>query len=483
MAYQIPAQGFEDILKTFIVGLGNAFLGKTACHPTNHWLERLYVESIIKFACNFYKNVIPEGLDCEGKILFAPGKIFEPIKADDPRAVELQGVLRIDFTNYTLGRLLEGRHNYDMSHPGHQAAVAHVLSTAWAMGWRESQLGIIDKDIAYYSHGDSTPVERYGKKYGWIGFYTYAGILNDNGQLPKEGVRLPDVQIDPSFPLPSPSLETKFPQWVETKPKDNRRWIRNGIINIPDEVLYSQTIGPYSGPWIAVSGHLENHSSSLGRHVFGLLTAILVDTTDTDKMIAELNKKGRYGNFFLPEVPSDYYTFAGEIPWAAQFASVNEPSEYDTFYQDEVEVNDNQSVKVEILAHRYAWEGYHSPVNNAEGSLVPSKLFSSKFDLRGVPQSFSQQFSDGVFAALSFGAPVGFTGNILYLREDLVHQYASGRDLIWFAWGERQLYPFPVTVPNWYEKTRQENTDVWRLIKRGNELSGAFKKKLSSRIQ
>ena len=48
--------------------------------------------------------------------------------------------------------------------------------------------------------------ERYGKKYGWIGFYTYAGMLDSDGRLPKDDERLSDVPIDPSFPESPPAL-------------------------------------------------------------------------------------------------------------------------------------------------------------------------------------------------------------------------------------------------------------------------------------
>lgn len=41
-------------------------------------------------------------------------------------------------------------------------------------------------------------IERYGKRYGWIGFHIMAGLLSDRGQ-PPEGL---EVDIDPAFPQP-----------------------------------------------------------------------------------------------------------------------------------------------------------------------------------------------------------------------------------------------------------------------------------------
>jgi hypothetical protein len=38
---------------------------------------------------------------------------------------------------------------------------------------------------------------------------------------------------------------------------------------------------------------------------------------------------------------------------------------------------------------------------------------------------------------------------LLYIREDLVHQYVDDRSFIWFAFGERELLPYPPSPPQW----------------------------------
>src|SRR5262249_16737812 len=40
-----------------------------------------------------------------------------------------------------------------------------------------------------------------------------------------------------------------------------------------------------------------------------------------------------------------------------------------------------------VLSHTFAWEKHHSPLNAAGSAIGPSRLFSSAFGLRGVPQS------------------------------------------------------------------------------------------------
>jgi hypothetical protein len=467
MAYHFPEQEFSNALAKYLEGLRDALTGSTAAYPTSHWLGRLYVQGTVTLALTYHRDAVPEGLVIDGRVQFTPGPNVEPVTSDDPRASEVAQTLHMDFKNYTLGRLFPGRLSYDMEHHGHQAAVAHVLGTVWALGWRKSGLGAVDEHLtSYASRGRLPLVERYGKKYGWIGFYTYAGMLED--LLPQgRSERLWDIPIDPSFLEPPSSAAIDLPIWARPTPADDRRWIRQGIITIPDQLLYSATIEPHQGTWVAVSGYLTAENQTPGRRVFGILTALLLATEDSDRLVEALKTWGRSSRWQLPDEPSNYRIFAGEIPWSPEFAGEG------TEYSKRVRVDDGSPIEVEILAHRYTWDE-RSGVNEVLRALVPSRTFSTAFDLRGVQHSFDQALPDGTIAAISLSAPAGFHGELSYLREDLVHRYASGRQLVWFIWGERQIYPpYPHPEPDWLIKAWQSSTDVWRHIRRGNELSSA----------
>ena len=117
-------------------------------------------------------------------------------------------------------------------------------------------------------------------------------------------------------------------------------------------------------------------------------------------------------------------------------------------------------IDVESLVHSHAWESCHSLLNQAGGAHVPSRRFSSAFDLRGIPQSFHQILPDGTAAALSLRAPAGFRDRLLYLREDLVLQYAGGRQLIWEIWGERFFYPYWRRRPAWLVRAHEDREHV-----------------------
>jgi len=477
MAHQLPDPQFVGALTRYLVGLRDALTGPTASYPTSHWLARLYVQGTVILARTYHPDAVPDGLEPVGRVPFAPGPTVDPIASDVPRAAEVERTLHMDFENYTLGRLFRDRRNYDRHHPGHQAAVAHVYGTVWTLGWRERGLGAVDKNLTSYAHrGDRPPTERYGKKYGWIGYYTYAGMLDDDLRLPTREERLSDLQIDPSFPEPPPPAPIDLPIWARPTPADDRRWIRHGIISVPDELLYRLQISSHPGPWIAVHAYLHTEGQAPGRRVFGKLTAMLVAKADTDRLVDALNTRDHPGGWRFLREPEDHYTFAGEIPWNPEFAHMDADGDPAELYRDAVRVGDSSSSEVEILAHCYAWESYHSALNKAGGALVPSLLFSAAFDLRGIPQSFSQTLPDGTVAAISLAGPTGFDGHLLYLREDLVYRYAAGRQLIWFIWGERQLRPDPFLypVPSWLVRAQNDRADVWRHVRRGDELSRAF---------
>ena len=475
MAHQLPNPEFARALRVFLTGLRDALTGATATSPTNHWLARLYVQGSVTLARTYHNSAVPDGLGLGGRVPFAAGPSVEPIAANDPRAGRVEHTIDMHFENYTIGRLIEGRRNYDMDHPAHRAALAYVRGTVWAHGWPDRPFASIDNLIANSRYHEPTGiVERYGTKYDWIGFYTYAGRLADTGQLPSDE-RLPDVGIDPSFPEPLPRAPVSLPTWARRTPKNDKAWLRGGVIPVPDELLYRSEVGGEAGPWVAVAADLDTEDEAVGRKVFGCLTALLAPTRHAKRLVDALAGRTASDWWWITEAPDDHYTFAGEIPWSPEFSRTTSEDSSGSPYRKLVSVEGGPDVDVEILSHVFAWESsYHSPLNAAGRNLVPSREFSRAFDLRGSPQSFGQRERNGSWAAISCSAPAGFDGRILYLREDLVFRYASGRRLIWLIWGERQLDIGYRDAPQWMNDIRVAGQDMWSLVRRGEDLCTRF---------
>lgn len=475
MSHQRADADFGVCLKVFLHHLAGAVVGPSATAPTAHYLARTYVRGIVAFAAKFYGAVVPDIL--RGDWCFGAPPTAEPVLANDPRAKEVGRTLNMDFENYTLGRLVEGRSNYDMSHPEHQAVVAHVRGVVWSLGWRAETFGELDRAVAdegYRGHGrgERPQAERYGKKYGWIGFFIYAGLLEEQGLLPDGNRRLSNADIDPSFPdrPPADGEATMVEAWLLPSIGDQERWMRQGTTLVEPQLLVREKIGEHPGPWVAVDGFVKATDRVLGREAWAFISALVTPRSSAASLVAAL-KSGTPHPWGDRDVPTDFYTFAGEFPWHPIFgAEALAYSDLESAYRGRVRVGSNAIVDVETLAHQYGWESYHSEMNQAGSAHVPSRPFSMRFDLRSVPQGFDQVLPDGTRAAITLSGVDGLDGDVLYVRKDLLGDYVGDRELVWFAFGERQLRPYPAPPPEWLIAVQREEANAWRMALREADL-------------
>lgn len=64
---------------------------------------------------------------------------------------------------------------------------------------------------------------------------------------------------------------------------------------------------------------------------------------------------------------------------------------------------------------------------------------------------------------MSFTAPPGFNGHLLYIREDIVKAYAGDRTVVTFGWGERQInVAWPDEMPEPLLEVYRTHGNVWR---------------------
>ena len=467
MSHQQQSTDFEGFLASLLDRLADAFVGSSASAPTHHYLARLYVRGIVAFAENFYTHALPKQLRSQWS--FAIPAPLTPILNGDPRATEVERTLHMDFENYTLGRLFDDRANYDMNHQGHQVAVAHVRGVVWSLGWREKTFEMLDRDIANdaYRSGNrlnrSSP-ERYGKKYGWIGYFTYAGMLDEQGHFAHIKLPISDVDIDPSFPdEPPDDGDSSISQaWLAPNIGNHERWFCKNTTRVPRNLLVRKKIGEQHGPWVAVHGFVEAEDRILGRNAWAFISVLVTPKQNRSGLIAAL-KFGEQPRVSR-QVPSDYYTYAGEIPWHPNFAAeefAESGSKY--AYQENVRVKSGNA-KVEVLAHGYEWENYHSEINRAGRALVPSRKFSTRFNLRSTPQRFDQYMPDGTLATITLRGVDGLKGSVLYVREDILQRYVGNRSIVWFAFGERTLRPYPSSPPQWMIDAQIEKTNTWNAV-------------------
>jgi hypothetical protein len=460
MSHQDADADFATYLNPFLERLAAVLVGASATAPTHHYLARLYVRGIVAFSAKFYASSLPDAL--RDTWSFATPAPVQPLANGDAGADEAGQTLHMDFENYTLGRLFDDRDNYDMNHLGHQATVAHVRGVVWALGWRTATFEALDSRIAedayrYGGRGNLPHAERYGKKYGWIGFFTYAGLLEERGLFPRENRPFSDVDIDPSFPEKPPTDgDTSVPEaWLSPTMKSHESWVREGTTSVPRSLLRRDTIGDHRGPWVAVHGFVKAEDRVLGREVWAFISALVTDKESAPQLASAL-KSGRRP-WWIRDVPSDYYVFAGEIPWHPNFAFM---ALTEHAYCKNVRI-DGGDVEVEVLAHEYAWESYHSEINRAGSARVPSQPFSTRFGLRSPPQVFDQFMPDGTSATITLSGVDGLDGDVLYVREDLLRNYVGDRAVVWFAFGERELRPYPPSPPQWLADAQRQQANAW----------------------
>lgn len=478
MGYQKDPSSIRDALRWFLQGIASALFGCDAASPANHWMIRMYVSHIVEFAQRFLPDEVPSAILTGGNL--APFSQAKYASAESTTE-QFTGHLGMDFENYEVGGLFADRGNYDFGHDGYSEAVTEIRGRVWDLGYREADFERIDADLRdppYARQNEPSRTERYAKKYGWIGLYEKAGILAHTGILtykPRRGRGNPIVDIDPSFPRIPRRATLEMPDWTAPTPDNDETWLGAGEIVVPDELLKTRQFADSSEAWIAVDGCLHRTNPIAGRRAFGFIRALLVDNADVQQVVSLLRTRQYLGNHYIPEKPSDHYTFAGEIPWSSEFAA-----DYDDYedeldrYRGKIGGYFDKGPTVEILAHQYAWEDYHCSENRAGGHSVPSKSFSHAFGLAAGISSFRQYAQDGSLACLTVlpPEPCDEDGAILYIRQDLLMRYAADRNaqVVFAVWGERNLTGMGTRHPAWARAIYERHGDLWRRIVRLEEI-------------
>ena len=350
--------------------------------------------------------------------------------------------LHPDFENYTIGRLVANRRNYDSSNKEYADILRQIK-------WRMKNLGcakdkfmerdkwIVDRENRRES--DYGKVDRYGKKYSWIAYNEMHGWLHAQGRKmpewwdpkrPVEGV------IDPSFPAPSQGWGLKLPPLPMGG--DDLRWIARGPSPDYGHILEANELG---GDWVMLEGFAVHNNEDESRDLFSFLRGLLVREGDIPQLQEELQKSEDPGD--EPRLDKDDHIYAGEIPWSPDFTQLrNSMREKEAF----------NAVSVETVAFAYAWESHHSEENQFSGACFPAPDICAKLRLSRRGRSVELFDEDGRLASVYHADEVRWGNNVerprdgfqfLHLRKDLLDRYlrAVGKRLVWIVWGERRLLP------------------------------------------
>lgn len=423
---------------------------RRGAHRTKHILARDYALSIIQLAL----KMAPRCLGARDPLLLkAPFSTFRgripsanKIKAEDCKGAD--SAIQMDFGNYTIGGLIDGRANYDNNHSDYKKVRRQIEWRINDLGYKEELFKHIDREISRDTTSMrrsefSGKVDRYGKKYSWIAFYEVAGLVQDERLVGPvvDHARTSDIDIDPSFPDNarefSPQLKSLFP-----KKQSLEEWIGGDIRPRYRHLLEKDAIDEQRGPWVLLDGFLEEDSKVDDRQAFTFLRGVLVADNEVDKLVRTYRAIDYPGNDAIPGLGEDYYTFAGEVAWSGRYANAQfDPSrscwsrhvetsfsvsksrkvrkpfgELDAFeifqlrgpivrmvgkdelevYQEPgplpdpkeiVEVNQYYTtlgIEVEIPARSNSWESYHSVVNQGGRFEYPAPAICDFLGLNSV---------------------------------------------------------------------------------------------------
>jgi hypothetical protein len=477
--YDFEDHGFaETILPAYGCKLYEAMFKPSAPHTTTHILTREYARRTIDIALVHH----PDLLTAEEQKRITPPFIDSGIRewgeSEDRNKGEYRdGNCPIDFLEDPLDWLGPKISKYETTTPEYKHAKANLWWRIYDLGYSLECFGDVDKWIVHSNHFRSYSeqerfTDHYGKKYCSIALHELAGYRDDLGLLksewhePYERTLLAD--IDPSFPQPVQEFQVVDRDLLGDRTTPLHEWIENG--DNPDMSSYFvlEELCGEKGPWVLLDGHISQEDLGCRRSCFIFPRGMFVQKNCLTEMTTFLQKQSLKGRW-LPEIPDDHCTYAGEIPWCDIFP-YNGLTELEfvistkkkkvvlpslVFNEEEmilssvakeqiVEEPDEKCVfKTFIPVRRNHWDGRHSSVTLDRSVLVLAKEIAEFLDLCAHSQTFDLYETNGKRASITirWGEHWHTGHDLIFLRQDLLDHYLQEKKLclLWVVWGERRF--------------------------------------------
>lgn len=446
------AQRMHEALPIAAVNLLRTSFVPSALAPTRHTLLRQYCLGIIELARQIDPScvspedssyLVPPFSHLPSPFTDLPENMEEQIKRADDAAISM------DFGNYTFGRLIPDRGNYDYDNTDYAATRKAIVGRMIELGYDPDQFQPIDRSLSSYSRlgSENKKVDRYGKKYGWIAYFEMWGWRSDHDRLPdwRSGHRISDADIDPTFPGKAKSWVPTLPDLFTGFPSNPADWILNGPIPDYSNLLEPPEVDNVRGNWVLLNGFIEETARTDYRQIFTFLRGVIVRKSHVELLLKTFNTMQYPGNSAIPQEAEHYYTYAGEMPFDTPPALHGLLKNDDVVDEEPCEVSLDRwsegGVSVEIPVQEYCWEPYHSELNQVGGCFLPSPKMCQYLKLGYRPDQWDLYDDTGVASLFrELGTEdISLNGRLAYLRADLLQRYLEETDqaLVWLMWGER----------------------------------------------
>ena len=379
----------DDVLPIYGRKLYDAIFAPHAPNATTHILARDYARYTIEIALIHHPNLLTAKERKRITPPFSDGGIREWGQSEDKNKGDYRAgnaPIQMDFENYTIGRLVLGRRSYDDTPLEYKKVVANIFWRIYGLGYSLQTFGEIDQDIAsmnWNREQNRGKTDRYGKKYSWIAFYELAGFRQDHG-LPYtyDEARISDADIDPSFPPPVQELQIVDRDFLGDRGKPLHEWIERGDIPDVSPYMVLENLCNEKGPWVLLDGFICQEDAAEKRACIMFPRSLLIQDTNLEETLALLhNAELMWGR--LPQIPEDYHTYVGEIPWCDTFqyngqeelefviSKKKAPHSHPAFWKGrilstdrEIEVPDKtRTVLIAIPVRKNNWESHYSVTN------------------------------------------------------------------------------------------------------------------------
>ena len=441
----------------FAFDLYMSMFAPPAKHSTAHVLMQDYALGVIDVALRLAPQTLSKEqlTHIERPLKHVPSPFPEADAISEDDLALVTSAFRMDFENYTLGDLVEGRSNYDYGHEDYRAIRRQIGWRVGELGYSDQRFAVVDRFIhkaSMHARGERARVERYGKKYSWIAFFEMYGLRLSRGLLPSwnDQDRPSQADIDPSFPLQPRDWLPELDDPLSRGPEDVVGWVSHGPRPDYENILELDRIDGILGPWILLDGYIEKRKEDDNRSLFTFLRCILANPSELQQLLREYDRWAYPGNHAIPDPICYSNTFAGEIPWSARFAyplcargGASERQVVRAFASHGS--HPKAGVPAELPVAQFLWESSaDSSVNDVLTATVPSPALCERLGLVNHARQFDLYDHYGGLASICiFRSQDQIRARFVYIRKDLMNRYTTetAQDLAWLVWGERTPHP------------------------------------------
>ncbi len=482
---------FRPLLGGLAKTLYRKMFGPSARNATHHILMRDYALGIIGIAQRSSCVVLPK---TARRNLAAPfpntPSTFASDGTPDSTVKDAIGrAIQMDFGNYTIGRLIPNRDNYDETNPVYVQVRAKIERRMFDLGYREERFKSADTAIGKVSWNapEEKKVDRYGKKYSWIAYFEMWGEREATSKLPDSylGERTPDCGVDPSFPKKPPHWTPPIPDLFGDPGIVTESWVEGGFTPNWNPLLVVPEINGHQGEWVLVEGYILGTDESHDRELLAFLRGVFIARRDVRSFREKFLSVEYPGNDRVPKGADEIYLYAGEAGRRQNYAQQlyqrnrryrrqieNAFDEYVHVNLDEKTLSANinirstseedkesdilsvelygeipktryiSGIRLEVPFIHFGWESYHSSHNDFSGFNLPAPSLIQRLGLASKNREIDFYDSMGKPGTLYREAGDGWKGDrhsLLYIRADLLQRYlvSTRQVLVWCNWGTR----------------------------------------------